>query len=97
MQIPPVLEVLPGAVLVAMEQRSGMDEQLKAHLLGADPQPEWPSQARPRSVQWCPGSRTWEVSWPDSENLSPGRSVTGVGGHSFSKVAQAVLGTSSHG
>ena len=33
----PVLEVPPGAAPVAVEQRSGMDEQLEAHLLGADP------------------------------------------------------------
>ena len=32
-----VPEVPPGAALVAVEQRSGMDEQLEAHLLGLDP------------------------------------------------------------
>ena len=32
-----VLEVPPGAAPVAMEQRPSMDEQLEAHLLGADP------------------------------------------------------------
>ena len=36
-ELPPVLEVPRGAVPVAMEQRSSMDEQLEAHLLGADP------------------------------------------------------------
>ena len=34
---PLVPEVPPGAVLVAMEQRPSMDEQLEAHLLGMDP------------------------------------------------------------
>ena len=33
----PVPEVPPGAALVAVEQRSGMDEQLEAHLLDTDP------------------------------------------------------------
>ena len=33
----PVPEVPPGTAPVAMEQRSGMDEQLEAHLLGANP------------------------------------------------------------
>ena len=36
------------------------------------PQPWWPSKARPCPVQQHPRSRTWEVSWPDSENLFPG-------------------------
>ena len=36
-ELPPVLEVPPAAALVAMEQRSGMDKQLEAHLLGVDP------------------------------------------------------------
>ena len=66
-----VVKVPPGAAPVAMEQRSSMDKQLEAHLLGTDPQPQWPSKARPRPVQWCPRSRTWEVSWLDSENLFP--------------------------
>ena len=69
----PVLEVSQGAAPVAMEQRPSMDEQLEAHLLGADPpQPQWPSKARPCPVQWRPRFQTWEVSWPDSENLFPG-------------------------
>ena len=33
----PVPEVPPGAAPVAVEQRSGMDKQLEAHLLGIDP------------------------------------------------------------
>ena len=36
-ELPPVLEVPPGAAPVAMEQRPSMDEQLEAHLLGMDP------------------------------------------------------------
>ena len=36
------------------------------------PQPQWPSKARLHPVQQCPRSQTWEVSWPDSENLFPG-------------------------
>ena len=36
------------------------------------PWPQWPSKARPHPVQRHPRSQTWEVSWPDSENLFPG-------------------------
>ena len=36
-ELPPVLEVPQGAAPVAVEQRSGMDEQLEAHLLSTDP------------------------------------------------------------
>ena len=36
-ELPLVPEVPPGAAPVAMEQRSGMNEQLEAHLLGVDP------------------------------------------------------------
>ena len=34
--------------------------------------PQWPSKARPHPVQPHPRSWTWEVSWPDSENIFPG-------------------------
>ena len=37
MELLPVLEVPPGAAPVALQQRSSMDEQLEAHLLGVDP------------------------------------------------------------
>ena len=37
MELPPMPEVPPGATLMVMEQRTGMDEQLEAHLLGVDP------------------------------------------------------------
>ena len=37
MELPPVLEVPPGAALVAVEHRSSMDEQLEVHLLSTDP------------------------------------------------------------
>ena len=37
MELLPVPEVSPGAAPVAVEQRPSMDEQLEAHLLGADP------------------------------------------------------------
>ena len=33
----PVLEVPPGAALMAIEQRTSLDKQLEAHLLGTDP------------------------------------------------------------
>ena len=72
MKLLPVLEVPPGAAPVAMEQRPSMDKQLEAHLLGVDPQPQWPSKARLCPVQQHPRSWTWEVSWSDSENLFPG-------------------------
>ena len=36
-ELPPVPEVPQGAALVAVEQKSSMDEQLQAHLLGTDP------------------------------------------------------------
>ena len=36
-ELPVVPEMPPGAAQVAVEQRSGMDEQLEAHLLGAEP------------------------------------------------------------
>ena len=58
----PVPEVPPGAAPVAMEQRSSMDEQLEAHLLGTDPPATVASKARPHPVQWRPRSQTWEVS-----------------------------------
>ena len=62
-----VLEVPPGAAPVVMEQRSSMDA-----CLAQTPQPQWPSKTRPCPVQWRPRYRTWEVSWPESENLFPG-------------------------
>ena len=36
-ELPPVLEVPPGAAPVAVEQRPSMDEQLETHLLSTDP------------------------------------------------------------
>ena len=50
----PVLEVPPGAVLVAMEQRPSMDEQLEAHLLGADPPATVAQQSQTASSSMAP-------------------------------------------
>ena len=36
-ELPPLPEVPPGAVPMAIEQRPSLDEQLEAHLLGMDP------------------------------------------------------------
>ena len=65
----PVPGVPPGATLTALEQRTSLDEQLEAHLLGTEPQSQWPSKARPQPAQWHLRAWTWEVSWPDSESL----------------------------
>ena len=50
----PVPEVPPGAASVAMEQRSSMDEQLKAHLLGADPPATVAQQSQTMSSSTAP-------------------------------------------
>ena len=97
-ELPPVLEVPPGAALVAMEQRSSMDKQLEAHLLGADP-PSHSGPAKPDRVQFngAPGPGHGRFLSRTQKIYFPGRSTTGIGGHSCSEAAQAVLGTSSHG
>ena len=50
----PVLEVPPGAAPVAMEQRPSMDEQLEAHLLGADPPATVAQQSQTRPSSMAP-------------------------------------------
>ena len=94
----PVPEVPPGAALVAVEQRSGIDEELEAHLLGADP-PSHSGPAKPDRVQFngTLGPEHGRFLGQTQKIYPLGKSTTGIGGHSFSEVAQAVLGTSSHG
>ena len=94
----PVLEVPPGAAPVAVEQRPSMDDQLGAHLLGTDPSGH-SGQAKPDRAQFngAPGPRHGRFLSQTQKIYSPGWSMTGVGRHSCSEVAQAVLDTSSHG
>ena len=62
-EAPLMQEASQEAAPVSVEQRSNeVDEQLEAHLLGADPQLQWPSQSRPCPVQWHPQTWSWEVS-----------------------------------
>ena len=94
----PVPEVPPGAPPVAMEQRLSMDEQLETHLLGADP-PGHSGPAKPDCAQFngTPGPGHGRFLGWTQKIYSLGWSVTGVGGHSCSEVAQAVLDTSCSG
>ena len=94
----PVPEVPPGAAPVAAEHRSGMDEQLEAHLLDVDP-PSHSGPAKPDCVKFnsAPGPRHGRFLGRTQKIYPQGQSATGVGGHSFSEVVQAVLDTSSHG
>ena len=71
-ELPLVLEVPPGAAPVAMDRGQAWMSSWRPICSVWTPQPQWPSQARPCPVQWCPRSQTWEVSWLDSENLFPG-------------------------
>ena len=53
-ELPPVLEVPPGAASVAVEQRSSMDKQLEAHLLGTDPPATVAQQSQTMSSSTAP-------------------------------------------
>ena len=67
-------------------------------LVHGPPKPQWPSKARP-CVQFngSLGPEHGRFLGQTQKIYPPGKSTTGIGGHSFSEVAQAVLGTSSHG
>ena len=61
--------------------------------------PSHSGPAKPDCIQFngAPGPRHGRFLGQTQKIYPPGQSVTGVGGHSFSEVAQAVLGTSFHG
>ena len=94
----PVLGVPPGATPMAVEQRTSLDEQLEAHLLGTEP------PATEAQQSWSTASLT-APQGPDMGGFlaelikvySLGWNTTGSGDHPCPKVIQADLDTGSCG
>ena len=94
----PVLGVPPGAVLMAIEWRTSLDEQLEAHLLGGrTPGHSGPAKPDRSQLNGTSGLGHERFLGQTQKVYSSGWNMTGSGDHPCPEVVQADLDTGSCG